>query len=80
MKINDEPLFESKTFRELKQGDVFTTLDDEATYYLKVMLVLDANDIKLGAVNLNSGHVVEFEDENFVLPVDGEFVVKKVNT
>lgn len=78
MKINDSTPIKPKKFWDLKQGDVFK-IPNNNQYFMKIEPVSDRTAIKCKAVGLEDGFVYDIHDNDTILPIDGEFVVKKVN-
>ena len=73
MKINNKQ-FERVQFCDLNHGDVFIHGD---SYYMKVTFRRQC--ALENAVSLSDGLLVHVVPDDFVRPVDGEFVVKKVS-
>jgi hypothetical protein len=77
MKINDSKSQDVVLFSELEAGVVFKL---DGIYYMKIKYIRVYTPINAiyNAVSLNSGIPLYIVDK-YVTPVDGEFVVKKVN-
>lgn len=74
MKVNDQHHCKIVPFCSLEAGAVFYCDSD---YYMKIDVLLPPKDAY--AVSLVRGACSIFRSDTPVLPVDGEFVVKKVN-
>lgn len=75
MNINVPNTHDLVRFHDLKPGDVFNY---NGVCYMKIKYVIDSNHRSYDAISLVGGIPMGFSDNVYVDPIDGEFVVKKV--